>query len=145
MQQIKCYLAGSFVALEGYPDWRDAVEEALGDAMSFYDPRTDTPQTSIASFVSGDLQGVGNSDVVFYFVTGAGDVGAVAECTWGLAKNKLIILCVKEGVTLVHPFIIGLCRRMFIGLPTGIAYLKNLATFGLQDEFKAIYATMNKS
>lgn len=145
MQKIRCYLAGSFKSFEGYEDWRDLVKERLGGLIDFYDPRKETSQTSIATFVFQDLAGVESCDVVFYFVTGIGDVGAVAECTWGLAKGKLIVLCVKDGVEIVHPFIIGICRRMFIGMAVGLAYLKNLAELGLENEFQAIYKTMEKS
>ncbi len=141
MKRIRCYLAGSFTAFEGYADWRDYVKEKVS-GMDFYDPRTDTNQGSIATFVYQDLSGVDGCDVVFYFVTNSGDVGASIECERGNSRNKIVVLCVKEGVGIVHPFLIGISRRMFIGIEVGAKYLSNLSECGLDKEFDAIYKTM---
>lgn len=145
MQKIKCYLAGGFVSFGKYPDWRDYIKEELSDLMDFYDPRTDTNQTSISTFVYEDLAGVESCDLVFYFVTSIGDVGASIECERAHSRNKLVVLCVKApGVTIVHPFLIGIARRFFIGIDTGVTYLKNLTELGLDNEFQAIYKTMGR-
>lgn len=145
MKKIKCYLAGWFVSLDKYPDWRDFVQEQLKDVMDFYDPRRDTKQGSIATFVYEDLvDGVEGSDVVFYFVTNAGDVGSAIECERAECKDKLVILCIANNVKVVHPFLIGIARRIFIGMETGIAYLRNLAKYGLENEFQAIQEVLKK-
>lgn len=146
MKRIKCYLAGAFVSFGEYgeyDDWRDFIKEKLGDEMEFYDPRTDTQQGSIATFVYQDLvNGVEGNDVVFYFVTGSGEVGAAVECERAECKNKLVVLCIDREVNVVHPVLFGIARRVVIGIETGIAYLQNLAKYGLESEFEAIYQTM---
>lgn len=142
-KKIRCYLAGAFVSFGTYSDWRDFVKEQLGDLMEFYDPRTDTHQGSIATFVYQDLvNGVEGGDVVFYFVTSSGEVGAAVECERAECKNKLVVLCIDREVNVVHPVLFGISRRVFIGIETGVAYLRNLAECGLENEFKAIYQTM---
>ncbi len=144
MKKIRCYLAGGFVPFEGYPDWRDFIKERVGGKMDFYDPRTDTDQSSIATFVYQDIKGVESCDMAFYFVTNSGDVGSSIECAWGNAKNKHVVICINGGVGLVHAFLIGIARRVFIGAETGIIYLHNLAEYGLENEFEAIYKTMGR-
>ncbi len=145
MKKIKCYLAGWFVPFEEYPDWRDFVKEKLKDAMDFYDPRIDTKQGSIATFVYEDLgKGVEGSDILFYFVTDSGDVGSAIECERADCRGKLVILCVDRKVDVVHPFLIGIARRVLIGMETGIVYLENLARCGLANEFEAIQKTMER-
>ena|SRR3989344_8891943 len=141
MTKIRCYLAGGFVPFGQYKDWRDYVKERVGDKMEFYDPRIDTDQSSIATFVYQDLRGVGSCDIVFDFVTGWGDVGETAEDQEGNSKGKLVVLCINDGVRLVHPFLFGISRRVFMGMETGIVYLLNLAEYGLDNEFEAIYKT----
>ncbi|MEK7646971.1 MAG: nucleoside 2-deoxyribosyltransferase domain-containing protein [Patescibacteria group bacterium] len=144
-KKIKVYLAGAFVPYMTYLDWRNYVKERLDHDIDFYDPRKDTNQTSIAHFVYEDLErGVVESDLVFYFVTGVGDVGAAAECAFGIAKGKFVVLCVNDGVRMVHPFVLGMGKRVFIGLDAGMAYLKNLAKYGLKDEYTATYDTMKE-
>lgn len=145
MKKIKCYLAGSFVALEEYADWRDFVKEELKEVMNFYDPRIDTSQGSIALFVTQDLSGVDANEMVFYFVTNVGDVGAAIECERAECKGKLVVLCISKEVHIVHPFLLGIARRVFIGIETGINYLRNLARCGLENEFEAIYKTLEEN
>lgn len=144
-KKIKVYLAGSFVPWASYLDWRNYIKERLGHAIDFYDPRKNTNQISIAHFVYEDLErGVAESDLVFYFVTNVGDVGASAECAFGIAKGKFVVLCVNNDVKMVHPFTLGMGKRVFIGLDAGMVYLRNLVKYGLEDESKAIYATMKE-
>ncbi len=140
-KKIQCYLAGSFIPFGGCEDWRDYVESnCLCGKISFYDPRSDTEQESIASFTSQDLKGVGSSDVIFCFMDkNAGEVGSAAECGFGLAKNRMVILCIGEDVDFPHPFMLGLARRVIIGLDAGIEYLKGLADYGIENEFAVAY------
>lgn len=148
MKKIRCYLAGAFVPFGKYADWRDFIKEGLGDEMEFYDPRTDTRQGSIATFVYQDLvNGVDGSDVIFYFVINSGDeaVGAIVECARADAKNKLVVLCINKGIAVVHPVLFGISRRVFIGAEAGITYLHHLAEYGLENEFEAIYKTLKDS
>lgn len=138
-EKVKCYLAGHFGLFGKYEDWRDFVIERCRNKIEFYDPRFDTKQGSIATFVSEDLKGVENSDIVFYFVTGPGEVGAAIECAVGLCKEKLIVLCIDEGVGMVHPFLLCIARRVFIGIETGVEYLEKVAQYGLNNEYRAAY------
>lgn len=143
--KVKVYLAGPFIPYGKYLDWRNFVKERMGYVIDFYDPRKDTNQVSIAHFVYEDLErGVAGSDLIFYFVTGMGDVGAAAECAFGIAKGKFVVICVNDGVRIVHPFVLGMGKRVFIGLDAGMAYLKNLAKYGLKDEYAAVYDTMKE-
>lgn len=114
--------------------------------MDFYDPRTDTKQGSIASFVYQDLvNGVDSCDIVFYYVTDPGDVGSAIECGRADCCNKTVILCIDKRVNVVHPFLIGIARRIILGPEAGIVYLKSLAKYGLENEFKAIEETMKNN
>lgn len=146
MKKIRCYLAGWFVSMDGYKDWRDFFKKRLENKIDFYDPRTDTVQGSIASFVNQDLiNGVDKSDIVFYYVTGFGDVGSAIECGRADCKNKIVILCLDKKVSVIHPFLIGIARRVLIGPEAGVAYLTALAKYGLNDEFKAIEEVMKSN
>jgi len=142
-KQIRCYLAGWFEPYGEHKDWRDFVKKELEGRMLFYDPRFDTKQASIATFVYEDLRGVEGGDIVFYFMThNSGDVGSSIESERGNCKNKLVVLCLGEDVKVPHPFLLGTARRMLIGLETGVAYLKKLAEYGIEDEFRAISELM---
>jgi len=147
MKKIRCYLAGWFVPMDGYEDWREFFKEKLKNDMDFYDPRTDTKQGSIALFVYQDLvNGVDRSDIVFYYVTDSGDVGSAIECGRAECCNKPVILCIdRKVVNVVHPFLIGIARRMIIGPEAGVAYLKSLAKYGLENEFRAIEEVMKSN
>ncbi len=146
MKKVRCYLAGGFVPFGGYADWRDFIKERVGDEMGFYDPRTDTKQGSIATFVYQDLvNGVDGSDIIFCFVTNSGDVGSAIECARADCKDKLVVLCIGRNVDVVHPVLLGIARRVLIGIETGVIYLKNLAKLGLEKEFEAIYQTMKNN
>lgn len=140
---MTCYLAGGFVPWKQYGDWRDFVIEKLGGAIKFYDPRKETKQGSIATFVSQDLAGVESCDCVFYFLTeGRGDVGAASECAHANAKDKPVILCIERGLGFVHPFILGMARRVLVGLDSGVEYLSLLAQYGMEKEYQAAYQMM---
>jgi nucleoside 2-deoxyribosyltransferase len=146
MKKIRCYLAGWFLPLNGFEDWREYFKEMLKNDLDFYDPRTDTKQGSIASFVYQDLvNGVDGSDIVFYFVTDSGDVGSAIECGRADCGNKPVILCIDKKVNVVHPFLIGIAKRVFSGPEAGVAYLKSLAKHGLKNEFKAIEEVMKRN
>lgn len=134
MAKIRCYLAGPFTD----PEWRDRViAEVKG--VDFYNPKTDTAQGSIATFVSGDLAGVLSCDVCFvYAPTGRGDVGAAIEAGHADAMGKPVLLCTED--TFTHPMLIGISRRVFSGLEAGIKYLNRLAEVGLENEFQAAYS-----
>lgn len=134
MAKISCYLAGPFTN----PEWRDQViSEVKG--IDFYNPRTDTPQGSIATFVSGDLLGVSSCDVCFVYIEkGRGDIGAAIEASRADTQGKLVILC--SGAVFPHPMFVGIVRRVFFGLEAGIKYLNKLAEVGLENEFQAAYA-----
>lgn len=138
-EKVKCYLAGHFGSFGEYEDWRDFVIEKCRNKIKFYDPRFDTKQGSIATFVSEDLKGIENSDIVFYFVTNSGEIGAAIECAVGSCKGKLIVLCIDKGVVMVHPFLLGIARRVFIEIETGVTYLKKVAQYGLNNEYRAAY------
>ena len=143
---LRVYLAGSFQKFGGWPDWRDyVIERCTKHAIEFYNPRSETDQGCIASFVAGDLAGVRSCDVVFCYLTGSGDIGASIECEHGRMNKKNIVLCADKSVTVVHPFLLGIARRFLIGPDTGIQYLKYLAKAGMEHEFDAIYAVMRKS
>lgn len=145
-QVLSCYLAGSFVSWGQYSDWRDFVISKLQSVMKFYDPRVDTDQGSIATFVSQDLAGVESCDCIFYFVTKPqGDVGAAMECVHALDKRRLVILCVNQGLGFIHPFLLGVARRVLIGIDAGVSYLSLLAKYGLGDEYRAAYEMMRTS
>lgn len=134
MAKITCYLAGPFTE----PEWRDQVISEV-EGIGFYNPETDTPQGSIATFVGGDLSGVDACDVCFvYVLAGQGDVGAAIEASWAAAHGKLVVLCTDEPFP--HPMLVGIARRVFFGLETGIKYLQELAEAGLRNEFQAAYA-----
>jgi len=146
MKPISVYLAGPFMPWGEFPDWRDYVKEKLKDKqITFYDPRFDTDQGSIATFVSQDLAGVENTDCTFYFMDRSnGDAGAIIELAHGNAKKKLTILCIDKEIGFVHPMILGISRRAITGLDVGIIYLENLANVGIENEFQASYKTMQK-
>lgn len=145
MKRIKCYLAGAFVSFNGYSDWRDFFIEKLKDLIDFYDPRVDTHQGSIATFVYEDLvKGVEGSDIVLYFVSDICDVGAAIEAERGECKNKLVIVCIDKNVRFVHSFLLGVARRIFIGVESVLVYLRNLAVYGLENEFVAIEKTIEE-
>ncbi len=145
-QVLSCYLAGYFVPWGQHSDWRDFVLQELQDAIRFYDPRVDTDQGSIAMFISQDLAGVESCDCVFYFLTKSqGDVGAAIECTHAHAKGKLVILCIDQGLGFVHPFLLGIARRVLIGMDAGVSYLSLLSEYGLENEFQAAYKMMRAS
>ena len=131
---IRCYLAGPFTN----PEWRDRVISEV-EGIDFYNPRTDTLQGSIATFVAGDLSGVSSCNVCFVYIKkGRGDTGAAIEAERADAEGKLVILC-SEAV-FPHPFLVGISRRVFFGLEAGIKYLGKLAKVGLENEFQAAYA-----
>lgn len=146
------YLAGNFEKINigniVYRDWRDYFKKRLNEKfpdLEFYDPREDTPQGDIATFVSEDSFGVRESDVVFYYMTNnTGDIGAGSEITIGTENNKLTVICFGPKVGAPHPFILGKARRIFIGLEMAISYFLKLAEFGfsIDGEFKAISFTM---
>lgn len=140
---LSCYLAGSFVPWGQYSDWRDFVIQQLQNTVKFYDPRVDTDQGSIATFVSQDLKGVEDHDCIFYFVTEPqGEVGAAIECSHARDKGKLVILCINQDLGFIHPFLIGIARRILIGMDTGISYLSLLSKYGLENEYQAAYEMM---
>lgn len=114
------------------------ISEVVG--IDFYNPRIDTPQGSIATFVSGDLFGVSSCDICFvYLDEGGGDiVGAAIEAKRADAEEKLVILC--SDAVFPHPMLVGISRRVFFGLDVGIKYLNKLAEVGLENEFQAAYA-----
>jgi hypothetical protein len=126
-----------------YGDWRDYMREALGERVAWYDPRTDTKQGAIAHFTSQDLAGVEASDVLFCFMSGHTDAGAAMECAHANAHGKLVVLCFDRQHSLPHPFLLGISRRVFIGIETGAAYLTLLVKHGLDNEFAAINAMCN--
>lgn len=134
-QVLSC---GAFRAFPGLPRLEGLPKEKLGGVVEFYDPRFDTLQGSIATFVSDDLHGVETCDVVFYFMTDSGEPGSAIECDRGDCKNKLVVLCIDRTVNVVNPFLIGIARRVLFGIETGERYLKKLADYGLGHEFRAI-------
>ena len=71
-----------------------------------------------------------------------GDAGAIVEIAHGNAKEKLTILCLDKEIGFVHPMVLGIARRVIVGLDVGIVYLQNLATVGLSKEYEAAYKTM---
>ena len=142
---LSCYLAGSFTPWRQFGDWRDFVAEQLKSVIKFYDPRIETKQGSIATFVYQDLAGVESCDCTFYFLTRAqGDVGAASECAHANAKGKHVILCIDRDLDFVHPFIIGMARRVLIGLDSGVSYLSLLSNYGMDNEYKAAYEMLHK-
>lgn len=142
--RLSCYLAGSFTPFNAYPDWRDYVIKRIGDAVKFYDPRTDTHQGSITTFVSEDLAGVESCDCIFYFMMESQCIGAAIECAVSNAKGKLVILCIDRSLDFVDPFLIGISRRICIGIDSGVVYLLSLARHGIADEFKVLREMMER-
>lgn len=144
-RKIRCYLAGWFVPFREYPDWRDYLKEKLAGIMDFYDPRYDTFRGPIADFVSGDLRGVEQSDMVFYFATDSGEPGSAIECEHGRLGSKLVVLCVDKNVNAIHPFLIGIVHRVLIGMEAGEKYLALLSECGLENEFQALTAVLKNN
>lgn len=150
-KKIRCYLAGAFVEYNKYADWRDFVKEECKDCeIEFHDPRYDTQQGSIATFVSGDLNGVESCDITFLFYTSpkdtndVADMGGPMEGSHANAKGKIFVLCIDENVGFPNPFCLGVARRVLIKLETGIEYLKEISKWGLKNEFKAAYSILKE-
>ncbi len=137
-----CYLAGGFKPYTDksgkvWTDWRDYVKQELGRKITFIDPRFDCDQTSIASFVSSDLRYASECDMTFVYDSGANSSGRVAEAATAVAKKKLVVLCMATNMS--EPMLCGLAKRIFVGLETGIKYLRALAEAGLESEVKVAY------
>ncbi len=45
--------------------------------------------------------------MVFYFVASSGDVGSAIECERAECEGKLVVLCINEGVRVVHLLVLS--------------------------------------
>lgn len=134
---MKIYLAGAFSG------WRDGVISALsGYPIEFYDPRTDTDQSSICSFTGEDRAGVVASDVIFcYAQQGYENVGMAWEV--GIALQAKIPIILVAEIDFVFPLLVGSALRVFTAMPPALNYLAEWAETG--NEMKAAYSAHNKS
>lgn len=147
-KEIICYLAGPFCPYGCYDlDWRDTVKrevEITNFNIKFIDPRIETRQGSISTFVYEDLKWARESDVCFLYDGDNRDVvgGAMEAAQHDCCANKRVILCSEFNTA--HPMVQGIARRYYIGLDVGIKYLTLLSKFGLEREFEVAYEMLDQ-
>lgn len=145
MKEITCFLAGPFKAYDEYPDWRDKVRAEVkitNYKIKFRDPRFDTKQGSISTFVSGDLKHARESHVCLLYDNAEDVVGGSIEAKEADSHNRLVIFCSEFNTT--HPMILGIARRVYIGLDSAIRYLTLLSEYGLENELTAAYQMLRE-
>jgi nucleoside 2-deoxyribosyltransferase len=112
----KFYLAGGF-----YGSWKDRLrDECVG--LKSYDPERDSGQQAIYGFVSDDLDAIDPRDgVIARWDTYPHLEGLMAEIGYAVAKDKPVLL-ILDGVTVPNPFVLGLAKRVFVGMDAFIAW-----------------------
>lgn len=127
----KIYLAGAFTS------WRKQILE--NTKHDYYNPETDTDQSSICRFTSGDIDGVKLCDMIFvYSEEGSENVGSSMEIGVAVACKIPVILCTNKKF--IFPLHAGAALRILNGLDVGIFYLN--ALYESENEFEAAYKTM---
>jgi len=136
-KKIKIYLAGAFSG------WRDNVIASLSSyPIEFYDPRTDTDQSSICSFTTDDKNGVANSSAILcYAQEGHENVGLAWEA--GIAVQAKVPLILVAEVDFIFPLLAGSALRIFTSIPPAMDYFAEWAKTG--NELKAAYGAYYKS
>lgn len=133
---IVIYLAGPFTN----PDWRDRVLRAVPQ-HTYFDPRRNRQYSCVAIVDDDLLRGVEKSDLVFgYYPEGCIDQGTDIELGDAFGKKIPIILANENKFQ--NPLLSGIAKRHFTTLDAGIVYLNNLKSIGLEEEFEAIYKTI---
>ena len=131
MKPLKIYLGGAFSG------WRDGVISALnGCNITFYDPRTDTDQSSIHTFTTDDKNGVAGSDAILcYAQQGHENLGMAWEA--GIAVQAKVPIILVAETDFVFPLLAGSALRIFTDIKPALNYFGEWARTG--DELKAAY------
>lgn len=134
---MKIYLAGAFSG------WRDDVIKALKKYdVEFYDPRTDTDQSSIHTFTTEDKNGVTGSDAILCFAQeGHENLGMAWEVGIAVQAKKPIILVAETSF--IFPLLAGSALRIFTNMDAAIEYFQVWAKEG--NELKAAYHSYYKA
>ena len=134
---MRIYLAGAFSG------WRDDVISALSNYdITFYDPRTDTDQSSIHSFTMGDKNGVVESDAILcYAQQGHENLGMAWEI--GIAVQAKVPVILVAETDFIFPLLAGSALRIFTDIRESLNYLGAWASTG--NELKAAYESYYKS
>ena len=104
------YLSGGF-----YSGWQQRLlRECVG--LRAYNPEADGQQHANYSFVRDDLLAIDQADaIIARWDTYPHIEGMVAEVGYAVAKGKPVLL-ILDGVTVPNAFLIGLAKRVFIGM-----------------------------
>lgn len=81
----KVYLAGQF---KEHDDWKDSFKKI--DGFDFYDPETDSDQSSSDTYFSKDLQAVSEVDILIANPGLAPSEGTWIEIGYFLARNTTV-------------------------------------------------------
>ena len=118
---MRIYLGGGF-----YGVWKQVVRE-IATTPRYFDPETDSPQGSIADYVTADLDAIDGSDVLFAYLTDYPTYGGLAaEMGYAYAKGKPIVFVCEKAKP--DGFLLGLASKVFLKIADGAEYLEKLAT-----------------
>jgi hypothetical protein len=110
------YLSGGF-----YSGWQQRLmRECAG--LRAVNPETDGRQNAIYAFVEDDLSAIDAADGVIARWDAYPHVeGMIAEVGYATAKGKPVLL-ILDGVEVPNAFVLGLAKRVFVGMDAFIAW-----------------------
>ena len=122
------YMAGGF-----YGDWRQRIRVALSADLFpdviWLSPETNNQQACL-TFVSGDLKGIDGCDLVVAYLHERHYLrGTAAEIGYAFARGKPVYLILDSKVP--DMFLVGLAKRVFIGIGTFTAWCHERQDKGL--------------
>jgi hypothetical protein len=110
------YLSGGF-----YGDWQARLQREC-KLLKSYNPETETEGIALFEFVDGDLDSIRAVDgVIAHWDTYPDVAGTMAEIGYAVAVGTPVLL-ILDGVTVPNPFILGLARRVFVGMDAFITW-----------------------
>lgn len=110
------YLSGGF-----YGDWQTRLQRECTGLKAF-NPETAVGGDALYMFVAADLDAIDVVDgVIARWDTYPYVEGTMAEIGYAVARGKPVFL-ILDGVTVPNPFIIGLARRVFVGMDAFITW-----------------------
>jgi len=119
---MKIYLAGGMSS-----GWQDKVvkrvEEAVGDGVTFHDPRKHSRQYSLHTLTTDDYWGVGSSDLVFAYFEKDNPSGLGMCLELGYAHALQIPIIFVDEHQHIHGMVASTAVRILTDLDTGIDYL----------------------
>lgn len=118
---LKIYLAGP---LSG---WREKTAELLKDSFDVYDPVKESRQRCQAEYAPDDLEAVKKCQVILAYQPKNKEpcLALAIEATMGFCNGATVIYVDERGAP--DPIFIGISKRFFSDLDSGMAFLKKFA------------------